>query len=357
MADNAVEVLRGSWPDWEPEDADPEVVLIEAIAPMAAEVESMAAQMPKEALITAGQQLWQIPYSPGSPAQTTVTFGFVDSLGYTVPAGRQVNIDGYAFALLNDAVCPNGQTTLAGVPVASADYTASANDLTGQICMALDLPPFVISISVDTPTSDGTDPMDEDSYVQLVIAKQQLRADTLITARDFATEATMQPGIGFAWATQAGTRQVTVVVADPSGEPVPASVKTALNAIYSDPSVRSVNVTFSITDPTYTVVNVTWAVTASGTQPVDAAALQVAVNNVLTQLLSPASSVKDASGMIYQNVLITRVGQLEGVGRVETMTLSTPTTGASVNANGDVVMAGGIAALPQPGTFTGTVDS
>jgi hypothetical protein len=353
MADTAIETLRNSWPDWEPADADPEVIIIEAVAPMAAEVESMAAQMPMQALITAGQTLYGIPYGGGSPAQTTVTLTFIDNIGYTVDQFGQVNIDGYAFQLMQDAVCPAGQTSISGVPVEAAIPMAAANGLIGDICLPLDLPAYVSAVSVDQPTSDGTDPMGDNAYLLLVIAKLQLRADSLITAKDFALEATLQPGVGFAWAVSNSARNITVVVADPSGQPVPASVKTALSAIYNAPDVRSVNVTYTIADPTYTTVNVDLVVTAVAAQ--DPIALGADLTGILTDALSPASSIKDGSGMIYKNVLVARVGADVGVYRVETLTLSSPTSGASVTASGDVTMAGGIASLPEPGTINVTV--
>lgn len=357
MADDAVDELQSTWQDWEPDDADPEVILIEACAPMAAEAEAMAAQMPAEALRTAGTQLYGIDYDEGSPAQTTVTLTFVDGSGYTVPAGGQINIDGYAFGLINDATIPadpgSGPFVLAGVPVACAVYTQEANGLTGTTVVSLDLPQSVSTITVDSATTDGTDPMDDDEFLLKVVAKLQLRADTLITARDFALEATLVPGIGFAWAVGNNAREVQVTIADPNGLPVPQDVKDALDLIYSDPSVRSVNVNYEILDPTYTEIDVTWSVVATSQQA--AIGLEDVIDQRLTTLLSPLTAEKDGTGMIYRNLVLARIGALQGVERVVDVTLATPTAGASVNSNGDVVMVGGAAALPTPGTFTATV--
>jgi hypothetical protein len=38
LADNAIDVLQAQWTDWEPNEGDPEVIQIEALSQMAADV-------------------------------------------------------------------------------------------------------------------------------------------------------------------------------------------------------------------------------------------------------------------------------------------------------------------------------
>ena len=360
MADGAIENLRAKWTDWEPDDADPEIVLIESVAPLAASAESMAAQMPAEAIVAIGA-LHGIPYDAGTPAQTTVTLTFLDGAGYTVSAGDQVNIDGYAFALNEDvtiAADPDpaavGPFQVAGVAVSSTVFAQAANALTGALAVSLDLPPYVTAISVDAPTSDGTDPMDDPTYVNLVVAKLRLRADTLVTANDFALEAVLQPGVGFAWAKGNIGREITVVLADPSALPVPASVKAQVGAVFSDPTVRSVNITFFLLDPSYTDVSVDYRVEAVPGQ--DTGSVQATIDALLAQVLSPLNSVKNSDPFIRVNKMIALIGGLQMVAYVESVTLSSTTPGAVIQPNGDLEMADGMAALPQLGTITGVVD-
>lgn len=358
MADTAIENLRATWTDWEPDDADPEVVLIESCAPLAAETESIAAQMPAEAIRAIGQNLYGIPYDPGTPAQTTVTLEFLDGAGYTVPSGGQINIDGYAFQLNEDAtIAPDagpGPYKLAGVAVSSTVNAAAATGLVGNISVSLDLPPFVTNVTVDLPTHDGTDPMDDPTYTNLVVAKMRLRADTLVTAKDFALEATLQPGVGFAWATGNTAREVTVVLADPQVLPVPDDVKAQVNSVFSDPSVRSVNVTYNLLDPSPTVVDVAYEVTAAAGQ--DAAAVQAQIDSMLAQMLDPISAVKTGDPYIRKNVVIAMIGGLQMVDYVHDVTLSSPTDGVTIEDNGDLLMPAGLASIPSVGTLSGTVD-
>jgi hypothetical protein len=429
MADAAVAQLQAAWTDWTPNDADPEVVLIEAIAPMAASAETLAAQVPGEAVRAIGTKLYGIAYDNGSPAQTTVTLTFVDGRSYTVPAGGQINIDGYAFALNSDAViAPSGGAgpfVLAGCPVTATVNAEAATGLTGALCASLNLPSFVTAISVDAPTSDGTDPMDDTTYTNLVVAKIRLKGDTLISATDFALEAVLQPGVGFAWAQGNTARVVTVVLADPNAQPVPSSVKAAVNTIFSDPSVRGVNITYNLLDPVYTAVSVTYAVKIPATQ--DATAAAAAIANLLNQVLSPVTATKSTDSTIHVYKLVALIGGLQAVDYVESITLSgsniaelsaalttgAGTTAVQVNAltnalpagvytitdptgantdtftttaaaaptattltctaktfnyaypvnsiigggvTGDLMLPGGIASLPMPGTFTGTID-
>src|SRR5215472_6872133 len=114
LADIAISYLQDTWAGWMPNDGDPEVVVVEALAPLAANAAAVAAQMPLAAFINFGTQLLGITYNPGSSASTQVTFTVVDTSGYTIPAGSQIEIDTYGFALAGDLVIPPGQATGVG---------------------------------------------------------------------------------------------------------------------------------------------------------------------------------------------------------------------------------------------------
>lgn len=117
LQDNAIGVLQNAWPDWTPNEADMETMVIEAVAPMAAACGEAAGQVPAAALRAYGTKVLGIPYDAGAPALTTVAMTMVDATGYTVPAGGQFEIDGFAFQVIGDTVVPVGSTAVGHVPV------------------------------------------------------------------------------------------------------------------------------------------------------------------------------------------------------------------------------------------------
>jgi hypothetical protein len=360
LADDAIEALRGTWSDWEPNDGDLEVIQIEELAPMAAAVAEVAANMPAAALRAFAQKCLGMTYEAGVSASTTVSLTFVDNAGYTVLAGSQLEIDGFAFQINSDAVIAAGSTTLTGVPVSAVDPGSDANALTGALTSSLTVPPFVISIAVESPTAGGTDEEGDDAFTARISRDLQLRAKSLVTTRDFELEALDQQGIGRAHAVGDTARAVTVTITDSNGETVATGIKTALQADYN--LYRLVNTTFTIVDPSYCIVNVTWVVTA---QPgIDPADLLSRINVMLAATLTPAvwgvpplgnpttGWVNDT--VVRVNVLIGLISDIQGVQYVESVTLSSPTSGATVGGSGDLTMPGTVP-LPRNGTFAGTV--
>jgi hypothetical protein len=359
IADDAIDRLAAKWAGWVPDDADLEVMTIEALAPMAADVARIAANMPSAALRAYGTKLLGIPYQSGTPAGTTVTFYLQDDAGYTIPAGGQLNIDGYAFAVYEDVVIgegdvvsPSGQQVYAaGIP------TAAANDLTGAIVAQLSLPSFVADVTVDAPTEGGTDPQTDEEYQSLISSELRLRAKTIVTTRDFEIEAlAFSEEIGRALAVGNTARLVTVCLATAEGEVVSSPTKTALEAHYA--LYEQVNTTYTIIDPTYTTIDVEWAVKALPSPAIDPVALEASINALLTSRLSPgtwgAPTAGDPGSMsawmfedtVRYTELIAWIGNVVGVDYVVSLTINGGTS--DVSMSGDVP-------LPRPGTITGSV--
>jgi hypothetical protein len=359
LADDAVANLQTTWTDWEANDGDMEVVLIETLAPYAAAAAANAAQMPPAAFIALGTKLYGISYSEGAPAQTTVTLTFQDSGGgYYVPAGSEFDLGGYAFTTVADVTSSAGSSTATGVPVIAGDVGTAFNDLTAANWSNVTLPIWVTGLTTEAPTAGGADPQNEYDYLNQLSRELQLRGRMLVTLPDFEIAAVDTPGVGRAYAETTGPRAVEIWLTDLDGNPVPTSIKTDLTTEFTA-AVLS-NVTFTISDATYATIAVTYsAVALPGFDPT---ALTDSINAALSSALAPMTwGGPGGIGMpgggtaawvnentVRLNKIVAIIGTIPGVAYV---------VANSVQINGaaaDFVMPGTVA-LPQPGTMTGNV--
>lgn len=361
LADDAVERLRDQWEGWEPNDGDLEVVQIEALAPMAQNAAETAATMFPAAFRAYGTDLVGIAYEFGAPASGTVMFTLTDTDGHTVPAGTEVDIDGFAFRTTTDAVVAPLADTAPLVPVTATESGAAQNNLIGSTVTMISALAFVESVTVDSSTSGGADPEDDTDYQNRLARELQLRAKTLVTTRDFEVEAMSYPGVGRAVAIADSARHVTVILTDAQGESVSTDIKDALVDIFAN--YRQVNTIVTVVDATYTTVNVTWAVVAyPGFDLVD---LEDRINATLADLLSPDNWGRPKNfgdpgtpdswynePVVRRLKLVDVVGDVEGVDYVTTMTITG--SAGTVDGNGDLTMPGSVA-LPRPGTIGGVV--
>src|SRR4051794_5507225 len=121
LADDAVEVLRDRWEGWEPNDGDLEVVQIEALAPMAQNAAETASRVFPAIFRAYGTDLVGVSYENGTRASTTVTFTLTDTDGHAIPAGSEIDVDGFSFATDAEVVVAPGLDVAAAVPVTATE--------------------------------------------------------------------------------------------------------------------------------------------------------------------------------------------------------------------------------------------
>lgn len=360
-SDAAVQQLKDQWPGWEPNEGDQEVVVLETVSPMAADVAQQAVRVPPAVFRTYGTKLAGLPYAAGSPATTTLTFTFSDSAGHTVQANTEVSVGGWAFRTDTDATAPQGSASITGVPATANVNGAGGNDLGPGADMVSSVA-FVASVTA-TATANGTDPEDDLAYQDRLARELQLSAKTLVTARDYELMGLSQSGVTRIMAfPDPDARTVRVVATDVNGDPISASAKTSLAATYDE--LRLSNWVVSLMDPTYTTVSVTY--TVKPYRGFETADIIDRINSVLTTWLAPNVWGKpknfgdpgSAFGFnieptIRVNKLIDLIGDVDGVDYVDTLTISAADSAAGPRA-GDVVLPGTVP-LPKPGAMIGAI--
>lgn len=356
LADEAIERLRESWDGWEPNEGDLEVIMVETIAPMAAAAAETAAQVPETIFRAYGTELIGLPYIVGVFATGAAIFTMVDDAGYTVPAGTEIDVDGFAFTTDEDVEVAEGDTVSTTVPITANTVGTAANDLTGEAVNMVSSLAFVDAVELDGATEDGRDEEFDDEYQTRLSRELELQAKTLVTTRDYELMALSYAEISRAVAIHLGERAVSVTLTDDDGDPVPTAVKDALKADYADYALVNTNV--SIGDATYTTINVTYSVKAMATH--DPAALIENIDAILGEELSPThwgstrqdvrSSDWDNDPVVRKNKLIDLIADVAGVAYVVDVDI----TGSAGSASGDDWTMPGVVALPLPGTMTGS---
>src|SRR4051794_32246418 len=357
LADNAIDVLQAQWEDWEPNEGDPEVIQIEALSQMAADVADVAAIMPNAAFEAILERLFNVVPQDGTPAVGTVTFTLVDSTANVIPGGTEVDIDGYAFSVDEDTPTIAGSTTVAAVPVTANDSDSGANGLTGETVVLVGVLAFVSDVSLDGPTSGAIDPETEQEYLDRGSQALELQAITLVTAHDYELMALSDPRVGRAVAvTNMATRTITVTASQADGSVLPTAAKTDLAALFD--SYRQTTWTVVLGDATKTTINVTFQVHVY--PGFDAPTVITAVVDAVTVFLDPAawgsnlstpSPTPDVEPRVRKNKLIDVIGSVTGVDYVIDLTITG--SAGSVQSNGDWLMPGTVP-LPSAGTITGT---
>lgn len=357
LADQAIDQLGTKWTGWEPNDADPEVIQIETLAPMAANAADAASQMAEENFRTYGTKLVGIPYNAGMPATGAATFVFTDAGEHTIFEDTEIDVDGYAFRVTTETT---GTGSAVAVPIEATESGSAQNGLTGDSVSPITSVVYVAEITLVGTTSDGVDDEEDPDYLDRLSRRLQLKADTLVTLRDFEIVAQDHPSVMRAVAQRGAARNVTVTTIGYDGLPNSAAVKDELEAVYED--YREANTIVTMADATYTAVSITWA--GKAYPGVDFTDLEFRVNEMLAEWLTPSvwGAPKNfgdpgTSGWYNEptvrvNRIIDLIGDIEGMNYVTTVTITAP--GGTTQPNGDVLLPGTVP-LPTAGTMDGTI--
>lgn len=194
--------VRVIFPDWEASEGQLDVIIARYFAMQTAFTADMASRVERAIFRYFGASLAGIPPLPGSAATATVSFVIDDPsevpVTHTMEFGTLVGLtdqngDLQMFALLEDMVVPAGDLT-SEVDVQAIEIGAVSNNITGTVEL-IEQTDWIGSASVVGASSGGSDPEEDDTYIQRLTENLALMAPRPILANDFAIFAQNVPGV------------------------------------------------------------------------------------------------------------------------------------------------------------------
>lgn len=191
--------IQDYFPDWEPSDGQLDVIVGRYFALQASFTADMASRVQRAIYRYFGSNLAGIPPLSGGPAIARIQFNITAaSITQVLPIGTEVGLtdsggDTHIFALNDDLIFGAGAVTGQG-DAEAVDLGVAANDIVGTAEL-VELVDWVNSLSVVGASSGGTDPEDDDAYIQRLTQNLGLMAPRPILAEDFAIMALNIPSV------------------------------------------------------------------------------------------------------------------------------------------------------------------
>ena len=361
---------------WVAHDGNLEVWLIEAFAAVAAEIRSLAADVPAAIFTTYGEEVLAIPIRVPTPALAQSTWTAADDLGYSIPIGTQFTVartgdELIAFQVTVGATILPGERSVGGVEVAAVESGARANALSGP-GEIVDPLSWVETIDMSA-ASGGDDGQDATTYLNELSMLMRVIALRPILPGDFAILALRVVGVGRAVAmdgydpdsrTWGHARTISLILTDDNGEPVPPATATQVRTTLEQ--LREVNFVVNVIAPDYEAVDVGYEVTTFAEQNPDL--VRDACDAALRDYLSPANwrlgttspgisagevippplgDAEPGRMVVRRNELIGLLDRVRGVDWVDDVTIN----GEAADQTLD-----GPTTLPRPGEIEGTAN-
>lgn len=361
LKDEAVAYIQTHVPGWEAAAGNLETLLIEAIAEMAVEQATVAAQVPSALFREFGRRLIGLNPIDGVQAIGATTWTMTDTAGHVIPVGMQVTIDAVLFETSVEGTVPAGSSSTV-IPIVAVEPGEEANNLTGDV-EPVDTVAFVDSVVLVGTTSGGVNEETDDEYLDRLVEELTLMAPRPIVPEDFEIMARRIAGVDRALAvdgwnpansTANNEKMIALAAVDEAGEDVSAGIKTEIKNFLEDR--REANFVVNTMSPTYTTIDVVASI--SVLPGFDAATTDAQVEAALTEAFQPYNFGRISSGdgrfsrpwikiakVYYLNVaeIIKRV---EGVAFINSLTVEGGTS--------DVTLSGA-APLTRPGVMNVTV--
>jgi hypothetical protein len=192
-ANLAYDSIQTRWPDWEPHEGNLETAIIEGIASIAAELGGLLTTVPDAIFRWFGAKLVGLPPIEASEAGGSTDWTMIDNLGYTIPAGTQVGIRSagdelHLFETNDETIVAPGSTTALNVGITALEEGIASSGIgtVGGPVELIDTLDFVLGVTLDAPTSGGTDAEEDDAYLSRLSSRLRLLSPRPVLAEDFA---------------------------------------------------------------------------------------------------------------------------------------------------------------------------
>lgn len=199
---DAITSIQDKFSNWKPIPGELDVALLQAWATEAAELRSLASEVPTSIFRWFGAVLVGLPPIDATPAIAVTTWTMINTDGYTIPVGTQVSIPGpdaeqIAFETVAATTVPPGSTVATNVSVVAITPGQIGSGLgsPGGTVTLEDPLVFVQTITQVAATTGGSDAEDDATYLGRLAEDLSMLSPRLILPRDYAIDAKNVPGV------------------------------------------------------------------------------------------------------------------------------------------------------------------
>lgn len=189
------ERIQAVYVEWEPHEGNLEVILINAVANMIAELRETASDVPAQIFAYLGSSILGIPRQDAVEATAMTTWTMKDNAGYTVEQGTLIGIpvsgsEVQPFEVIADFTVAAGDTQATAVEVRAINEGEAPNDATGAPYLLDARYDYVTAVALTSGPSGGQDRETTDAYLNRLRARYEILAPRPILPDDFAVMAT-----------------------------------------------------------------------------------------------------------------------------------------------------------------------
>lgn len=354
--------LQTDIPDYVPRPAAPEQVMLRELVQIGVRTANVASRALEGIFRASGGLLGEQPRNPAA-ATCDSTWTIADTLGYTIAAATQVDLDGTLFLTTAEVTVDPGDDT--ATVALRAFEPGSAGNGKGVTAQLINTTPRVESIEADALSTGGDDGDTDAEYLARVAENRRRLRPAVTNLDDAISRALNTPGVVRAtgrnryWDSPLDTDSpldIFLWVHGAGGANCSTDIKNAVLAACNID--REANYRFGVGDPTRTTIDVSAAFTVWPEYQI--ADAETAVSDALETYLDPAvfgsrpgegqTAVWELETHCRRNNLIAVVENVPAVRDVTSLTLC---VGGGSLATSDVALSGA-APLTEPGTITVT---
>jgi hypothetical protein len=159
--------------------------ILSAVARIAVEVVVLAGRVPVGIFKTFGTDVLGVQPITAIAATATATFTLTDTLGHTIGAGAQLDVNGVGFETVADLVVAPAASS-GSVGIVALDAGAAANGVQTPATLVSPTLVFVTGVVLGAPTAGGVDDEDDDAYVDRLADTTPTLSRKAILIDDFA---------------------------------------------------------------------------------------------------------------------------------------------------------------------------
>lgn len=184
----ALAVLQAALPDWVPRNGSPEVIYLEALAYVGAEIINSANDTVGAVVEGVLENLFGVARGTGTQAAGELTVTFDSAVSTTIPEGSTFQLPEYGVELMSTAEVVVTSTNVATVSVVTTEATSAVNGVDDPAAVdILDSIPNALSVAISSPMAGGADVEGDDEYKARAAFKLGLVTNSLVVLDHYSS--------------------------------------------------------------------------------------------------------------------------------------------------------------------------